>query len=65
MRSIDNSSAQSLAGHTSEVANLPTTAIKMDDGMQFHAACGSTFLDVDTGDVYLLFDGAWYKIGKE
>ena len=62
MRAIDNCSAQSISGKTSEVANLPTTETVMDDGTVFKAACGSTFLDIETGDIYMLVGSEWKKL---
>ena len=62
MRDIGNCAAQELAGHTDEVNSLPTTETVLEDGTHFNAACGSTFLDVDTGDIYMFFDGTWKKL---
>lgn len=41
-------------GLSSEVASLPTDEDNCVDG--------STFLAVDTGDLYILYQGTWYKL---
>lgn len=63
MKEIRDHTAQTLMGHTSEVANLPTTEAVLPDGTHFNAACGSQFIDVDAGDVWLLYENQWYKAG--
>lgn len=62
MKNIDGCAVQKFAGKTSEVASLPTVATIMEDGTQFFAADGSTFLDLDTGTVYMFLEGKWYKL---
>lgn len=63
MKGISDCSTQTLMGHTSDVATLPTTETVLSDGTHFNAACGSQFIDVDTGTVYLLYESQWYPAG--
>lgn len=62
MRDIGSCSIQTLAGHTSEVSNLPHAGDTLDDGTIFRGACGSTFLDVDTANVFIFYDDEWYPM---
>lgn len=62
MRDIGTCSIQKLAGHTTEISNLPKVGDTLEDGTIFKGACGSTFLDVDTGNVFIFYDGDWYAM---
>lgn len=62
MRDIGTCGIQKLAGHTTEASSLPQTGDTLDDGTVFKGTCGSTFLDVDTGDVFIFYDGEWHQL---
>lgn len=51
-----------LLGLSSEVANLTSDEVTLLDGSVHKVVDGSTFLAVDTGDLYILYQGIWYKL---
>ena len=59
MKIIYNWEAQNFEGNTTEVATLPTSKTVLPDGTVFTARDGSTFLDIDTSDVYIFISGEW------
>lgn len=51
-----------LIGLSAEVAMLASEVITLDDGSQRAYNDGTTFLTVDTGDLYILYKQKWYKL---
>lgn len=51
-----------LLGLSSEVSNLTGNEITLDDNSKRKYKDGTTFLAVDTGDLYILYEENWYKL---
>lgn len=51
-----------LLGLSSEVSNLTGSEITLDDNSKRKYKDGTTFLAVDTGDLYILYKENWYKL---
>ena len=51
-----------LIGLSAEVSMLTSEIITLDDGSQRAYIDGTTFLTVDTGDLYILYKQKWYKL---
>ena len=51
-----------LIGLSAEVAMLTNEIITLDDGSQRAYNDGTTFLAVDTSDLYILYKQKWYKL---
>lgn len=54
MKKVNFNTLADYIGLSSEVANLPTD--------ETECTCGATFLAVDTGDMYILYEKTWYKL---
>lgn len=51
-----------LLGLASEVSSLTSGTVTLDDNSTHEVKDGTTFLAVDTGDVYILYKERWYKL---
>lgn len=51
-----------LIGLSSEVANLTSNTVTLDDGTEHICNDGTTFLAVDTSSLYILYNNKWYKL---
>ena len=57
MTKINFQTVADFIGLASEVSTLPTT-----DTEDYEVSDGATFMAVDTGKVYILYNGKWYPI---
>lgn len=51
-----------LIGLSSEVTSLTDETVTLDDGSKRTYSNGTTFMAVDTGDLYILYNHKWYKL---
>lgn len=51
-----------LIGLSGEVASLTGNTVTLDDGTEHVCENGTTFLAVNTSDLYILYSGTWYKL---
>lgn len=51
-----------LLGLSSEVSNLTSSEVTLDDNSMRKYKDGTTFFAVDTGDLYILYKDNWYKL---
>ena len=51
-----------LIGLSSEVTSLTNEMVTLDDGSERTYSNGTTFLAVDTRDLYILYNHKWYKL---